>query len=71
MFRIHNFCAVIASGNKCIKQPVIMRKIFLWHLEKKIVKTVTGAIFAAAVPKMNEFVMGGDARKFLFVFNLF
>ena len=34
-------------------------------------KTVTGAIFAAAVPKMNEFVMGGDARKFLFVFNLF
>lgn len=70
MFRIRNFCAVIASGNKCIKQPVIMRKIFLRHLEK-IVKTVTGAIFAAAVPKMNEFVMGGDARKFLFVFNLF
>lgn len=34
-------------------------------------KTVIGAIFAAAVPKMNEFVMGGDARKFLFVFNLF
>ena len=55
-----------------------MHKAARYHAEnffaaswKKIVKTVTGAIFAAAVPKMNEFVMGGDARKFLFVFKLF
>lgn len=27
-------------------------------------KTVTGAIFAAAVPKMNEFVMGGMRANF-------